>query len=70
MNTPATETFPENETSDPHKLRSMEFVTDSLRTEVKEFKQRRRQARIRSLTDITLMLLTMLVTILVATYIL
>ena len=68
MRTPATEQALENEASHPQQLRSMEFVTESIRTEVKEIKQRQRTARIRSLTDMTLMLLTILVTVLVATY--
>ncbi len=48
----------------PQRLRSMEFVEESIQTEVREIKQRQREERIRSLTDVSLMLLMILVTVL------
>ena len=48
----------------PHRLRSMEFVEECIQTEVREIKQQQRDARFRSLTDVSLMLLTILVTVL------
>lgn len=48
----------------PQRLRSMEFVEESIQTEVREIKQRQREARIRSLTDVSLMLLMIMVTVL------
>ncbi len=48
----------------PQQLRSMEFVEESIQTEVREIKQRQREERIRSLTDVSLMLLMILVTVL------
>ncbi len=53
-----------DESSDPQRLRSMEFVEESIQTEVKEIKQRQREARIRSLTDVSLMLLMIMVAVL------
>lgn len=70
MATSATESLSENEASDPQQLRSMEFVNESIRTEIKEIKHRQKVARIRSLTDMTLMLLTILITVLASTYLL
>ncbi len=64
MGTSVTENLNESRASHPQKLRSMEFVEDSIQTEVKEIKLRQKQARVRSLTDVTLMLLTILITIL------
>lgn len=64
MGTSVTENLNESRSSHPQKLRSMEFVEDSIQTEVKEIKLRQKQARVRSLTDVTLMLLTILITIL------
>lgn len=64
MGTFVTENLNESRASHPQKLRSMEFVEDSIQTEVKEIKLRQKQARVRSLTDVTLMLLTILITIL------
>lgn len=64
MNTTTPETLLENNSSDPQKLRSMEFVEESMKTEVKEIKRAQRAARFRALTDMSLMLLTILVTML------
>lgn len=69
MDTSVTENLLESEASHPQQLRSLEFVEESIQTEVKEIKQRRKEARIRSLTDITLMLLTMLITVLASMWI-
>jgi len=55
---------PENIASDPQKLRSMDFVEESMKTEVKEIKQAQQTARIRALTDMSLMMLMILVTVL------
>lgn len=64
MEIPVTEHLNESRASHPQELRSLEFVEDSIQTEVKEIKQRQKAARVRSLTDMTLMLLMILVTIL------
>ncbi len=64
MDKSVTENLRENDASHPQQLRSMEFVQESIRTEVKEIKRRQKIARIRSLTDTTLMLLTILITVL------
>jgi hypothetical protein len=64
MDKSVTENLRESEASHPQQLRSMEFVQESIRTEVKEIKRRQKIARIRSLTDTTLMLLTILITVL------
>jgi len=69
MNHAVSEKLPETNNSDPHQLRSMEFVEESIQSEVKEIKKLRKEARVRSLTDITLMLLMMLVTILATMWI-
>lgn len=56
--------LPEDPNSDPHKLRSMEFVEEAIDMEVKEIKQRQHEKRVRCLTDVSLMLLMILVTVL------
>lgn len=64
MNHAVSENLFETDASDPHQLRSMEFVEESIKSEVKEIKMLQKEARVRSLTDITLMLLTMVITVL------
>jgi hypothetical protein len=51
-------------TSHPQQLRSMEYVDQAIETEVKEIRIQQRQATVRAFTDVSLMLLTILITVL------
>jgi hypothetical protein len=51
-------------------LSTTAFFEQALEKEVKAYRVLKREQRVRSLTDLTLMLLTILITVLVATYLL